>query len=135
MRKILPLLLAIAVGLGGFLYFKPDVLVNSKIENIFIYTSEEYKSKKPSPFIKLEKANPINIVVETINSSHNIKRKVDVTASNYTLDLVDSDKKMQTFFLWINENTTSAMYQNKNSDNFYIVSKEDTNKLKTLIFR
>lgn len=135
MRKILPLLLAIAVGLGGFLYFKQDVLVDSKIENIMIYTTEEYKSKKPSPFIKLEKVNPINIVVETINSSHNTKRKIDLTASNYTLDLVDSDKRIETFFLWINENTTSAMYQNKNSDNFYIVSKEDTNKLKTLIFR
>ena len=135
MRKIFPLLIAIAVGLGGFLYFKQDVLINSKIDKIFIYTNEEYKTKKPSPFIKLEKDNPIDIVVDTINSSHNTKREMDVTEPNYVLDLLNSKDEKQVFSLWINENTTSAMYQREKGVNFYIVSKKDTNKLKTLIFR
>ena len=135
MRKIFPLLIAIAVGLSGFLYFKEDVLINSKIDKIFIYTNEEYKTKKPSPFIKLEEDNPIDIVVDTINSSHNAKGEIEVTEPNYVLDVIDSKDEKQVFSLWLNENTTSAMYQRKKGVNFYIVSKKDTNKLKTLIFR
>ncbi len=60
---------------------------------------------------------------------------MDITEPNYVLDVINSKGEKQVFSLWINENTTSAMYQKKNDTNFYIVSKENTNKLKTLIFR
>lgn len=135
MRKFFPLILAIAIGLGGYFYFNQDELIKSKIDEIFIYVNEDYKSKKPSPFIKLEKENPINIVVDTINSSNNNKSDMDITEPNYVLDVINSKGEKQVFSLWINENTTSAMYQKKNDTNFYIVSKENTNKLNTLIFR
>lgn len=135
MKRFFPLILAITIGLSGYLYFNQKVITKYGIEKVIIYTSDEYKAKKPSPSIKLEKQNLIDIIVDTINSSETLDREINVNDANYVLDVIYSKDKKETFFLWINENTTSAMYQNKSEVNFHIVSKEDTIKLKTLIFR
>ncbi len=135
MKKLFPLILAIAIGLGGYLYFNQSVLPKSKVDKVLFYDTTEYKKKKPSPIIKLEKKDPINIVVKTINSSHNIEKDTGVTDHNYVLEMIYSKDKKQVFYLWLNEDTTSAMFQNKEDVAFHIVSKDDTNKLKTLMFR
>lgn len=137
MKKFFPLILAIVIGLSGYLYFNQKVLPTSGVEQVAIYNSDDYKSKNPSPFMKLEKQKPIDTVVKTINSSESVSRELGTTPHNYVVDIIYSKNKKETFFLWINEDTSSAMYKNKNKDDsvFHIVSKEDTNRLNTLIFR
>lgn len=137
MKKFFPLLLAIAVGLGGYLYFNQKIVSTSGIEQINIYHNDDYNDKNLSPFIKLEKQKFIKIVINTINSAETTDREMNSTPQNLVLDIVYSKDKKETFWLWLNENTTSAMYtkQNKDDMSFHILSKKDTNKLKTLIFR
>lgn len=135
MKKFFPLILAIAVGLGGFFYFNHNEISQFGIEKVYIYNYNEYKDKNPSPFVKIEKKTLVDIVVETINSSNNIKKEINIANPNYVLDVLYSNNKKKTFHLWLNENTTIGMYKNKNSNRFLILSKEDTNKLKTLMFR
>ncbi len=136
MKKFFPLLLAIAVGLSGYLYFNQKVLSTSGIEQVHIYTKDDYNSKKPYPFIKLEEQNLIDIVVSTINSAEITNREMSATSPNYVLDIIYSKNKKETFLLWLNEDTTSAMYKNKNKDALvHIASKKDTGRLNTLIFR
>ena len=91
---------------------------------------------KPYPFIKLEEQNLIDIVVSTINSAEITNREMSATSPNYVLDIIYSKNKKETFLLWLNEDTTSAMYKNKNKDALvHIASKKDTGRLNTLIFR
>lgn len=135
MKKIFPLLLAIAIGLSGYLYFNQNILTSRGIEKVFIYSHDEYKEKKPLPFIKVEKQNLINIVIDTINSSQDIDRELSVTEYHYVLDIIYEENNKETFYLWINEDTNNAMYQNKNDLSFHVITQDDTNKLKTLIFR
>lgn len=135
MRKFFPLILAIAIGLGGYFYFNPKVIATSKVDKVVIYTYDEYKSKKPLPFIKLDKSKRINTVLDTINNSEDVGKNLGLSNANYILDIIYLDKSKETFFLWLNENTNNAMYQNKRDKSFYILSTEDTNGLKTLIFR
>lgn len=135
MKKLFPLILALAIGLGGYLYFNPKVLTSSGIEKVYIYTHKDYKTKKPLPFIKLEKQNLIDIVVNTINSSHSIDKELSVAESNYVLDIFYKKDDKQTFYLWLNQDTKNAMYQNKNDVGFHVITEDDTSKLKTLIFR
>lgn len=135
MRRFFPLILAIAIGLGGYFYFNQKVIATSKVDTVFLYTYDDYKSKKPSPFVKLDKTKRINTVLDTINNSTDVGKNLDVSTAGYVLDINYLDKSKETFFLWLNENTNNAMYQNKKDKSFYVLSKEDTNGLKTLIFR
>lgn len=135
MKKFFPLILALVVGLGGFFYFNQKEVTPSKVDKIYIYDYKEYKNKKPSPFIKVEKKEAIKIVVDTINSSKSTNREISIAEANYVLDVIYSKGKKEVFNLWINENTTSAMYQVKDSGDFLILSDQDTSRLKTLIFR
>lgn len=135
MNKFLPLILALAVGLGGYIYFNPKVLTGSGIEKVYIYNHDDYKTKKPLPFIKLEKQNLIDIVINTINSSHMTEAELSVTESNYVLDMFYKKDEKETFYLWLNKDTKNAMYQDKNDVGFHIITEDDTSKLKTLIFR
>lgn len=135
MKKFFPLILAITVGLGGFFYFNHNEISQFDVKNVYIYNYDEYKDKNPSPFVKLEKKNLIDIVVETINSSNNTKRELNMANPNYVLDVLYSKNKKKTFHLWLNENTTIGMYKNRDNNHFLILSKEDTTRLKTLMFR
>lgn len=135
MKRILPLVIAIIVGLGGFLYFNEKTISTSNIESIFIYSQEEYISKKPTPLIKLQDKKPVDTVVNTIVSSQDTNRKVNINEPDYVIDINYTKDEKKVFLLWINENTSSAMFQNKNTLDFYIASKKCTTSLKTLIFR
>lgn len=135
MRKFLPLILAILIGLSGYLYFNQKVLSASGIEQVYIYNNDDYKSKNPSPFMKLEQQSLIDTVVKTINSSESVNRELSTTPPNYVFDIIYSKNKKETFYLWINEDTSSAMYKNKDDSTVHIVSKEDTNRLNTLVIR
>lgn len=135
MRKCFPLIFAIFVGLGGFIYFNHNEISQFGVRNVHIYNYDEYKDRNPSPFVKIEKKNLIDIVVDTVNSSNATKKNISIANPNYALDVIYSKDKKETLYLWLNENTTVGMYQNKDSNRFLVLSKEDTTRLKTLMFR
>ena len=137
MKKFFPLILAVVIGLGGYLYFNQKVIPSSGVEQVYIYENDNYKPKNPSPFIKLEKKKPIKTVVHMINDSESVDREINTTPQHYVVEIIYSKNKKETFLLWLNKETSSAMFKNKNSDKntFHIVSKEDTNRLKAIIFR
>ncbi|AFS77889.1 hypothetical protein Curi_c08160 [Gottschalkia acidurici 9a] len=136
MKKFFPLILSIAFGISGFLYFNNSNVYNFKVEKVHIYTYENYKSKSPSPTILLNKKELINILVNTINSSNKIQDTLNLTSPNYVVDILYSKKKKDTFYLWISDNSNSGIYVNaKDTSKGYAILKDDTSKLKTLLYR
>ena len=121
MKKFFPLILALVVGIGGYFYFNHNEISEIGIKSIYVYSYDTYKDKNPSPFIKLEKKDLVNIVIETINSSKSTKREISVTNPNYVLDIRYDKNKKRTLHLWLNEDTTIGMYKNKDSNNRYMI--------------
>lgn len=136
MRKFFPLILAMAVGLGGYFYFNHDQIYPIGAKKIYVYDFKDYKGKKPSPLIKIEEKNLVSTVSEAVKSSSAVTGKeVSLTNPNYILEIRYQKDKIKIFELWLSENTTSGMIKDNSDNNFSVLSKEGTNKLKTLIFR
>ena len=136
MRKFFPLILSIAFGISGFLYFNNSNVYNFKVEKVHIYTYENYNSKNSSPTILLSKKELIDILVNTINSSNKIQDTLNLSSPNYVVDVLYSKNKKDTFYLWITDNSNSGIYMNiKDTRTGYAILKDDTSKLKTLLYR
>lgn len=134
MRKFFPLILAILVGITGYLYFNQNLLKASQIDSVEIYNYTDYKTKKGTPFMKLETDKLISMFVRTVNSSEITMRELSVTEPDFLIEVISKGKK-DIFSLWLGEDTTRGMYENKENKSFYIITKSSTNKLKTLLFR
>ena len=134
MRKIFPLILSILVGVSGYLYFNQDLITKSQIDNILIYNYSDYADNKITPFMKLDTEKRIKMFVKSVNTSEVTDAEISVTDPDFLVEIIDNEKK-DVFSLWLDEDTTRAMYKNKESRNFYIITKSNTNKLKTLLFR
>lgn len=134
MRKIFPIILAIIVSILGYLYFNQGFISASQIDSVDVYHYKDSEDKKASPLMKLDSKKLIKIFAETVNSSEITDAELSVTDPDFLIEVVEKGNK-NVFTLWINEDTNRAMYKNKKSRKFYIITKSSTIKLKTLLFR
>lgn len=140
MKKLFLLMLCLSLGVAGFIYFNPSYIFSFKVDEINVYNYDNYKSntnnKTLTPLIVLNKKSSINTIVNTINSIEKIDSVFNIKNPNYVINTIYSKGNKDTFYLWINDNSNSAILVNsRDIKTGYIVPKEDTNKLKTLIFR